>query len=389
VKGLEMVSTSEMFKRKSDEFSKLVNNTKGNEMKYTAEQLRPVRPENLDIRNMRADKLMMFWTLNRNTKDKFGWGIDRLHWYNGFMTGTEWVVPIQEAPRYLKPLAYPENKPKQDGIYLVHDKIDDEWYCWWIDTTDAYRWDEFIDYFIPYKLDIPVRLDEENKMDVIWETDKLEVGYTNINSIWFEPKGTISESELTAFARHWLELKGKLVVEKQKFYKTQTQLEDIANMIDEAKGYADTFSMMDYVDLVNNIAMVVLDVNKREPISDTDKLDMIPENITEVKITYGGGGLTKTFAPSYGAKKTIRKVAEAFGYEVDVRKRESEIRACPNPECSGTADNIKIRPHDKGNYNWEYQMTCELCGYSSPYANSSKEAIRLHNLISSKRKYYE
>lgn len=280
-----MVSTSEMFKRKSDEFSKLVNNTKGNEMKYTAEQLRPVRPENLDIRNMRADKLMMFWTLNRNTKDKFGWGIDRLHWYNGFMTGTEWVVPIQEAPRYLKPLAYPENKPKQDGIYLVHDKIDDEWYCWWIDTTDAYRWDEFIDYFIPYKLDIPVRLDEENKMDVIWETDKLEVGYTNINSIWFEPKGTISESELTAFARHWLELKGKLVVEKQKFYKTQTQLEDIANMIDEAKGYADTFSMMDYVDLVNNIAMVVLDVNKREPISDTDKLDMIPENITEVKIT--------------------------------------------------------------------------------------------------------
>jgi hypothetical protein len=110
---------------------------------------------------------------------------------------------------------------------------------------------------------------------------------------------------------------------------------------------------------------------------------MVPENISMVKISYSNGGITRPWHKGCAPEDTIKGVADAFGYDVDVVKRQPEIAPCPNPECGNK--NLIIPDHsglDKMIF-----VLCEQCGYRSPYAfwvNKGKEfaraeAIRLHN----------
>ena len=61
-----------------------------------------------------------------------------------------------------------------------------------------------------------------------------------------------------------------------------------------------------------------------KPVSDTYKLDMVPENISQVKIIYGGGGLTKSWHRGCSPKEVIEGVAGAFGFEVLKVKQKIE-----------------------------------------------------------------
>ena len=72
---------------------------------------------------------------------------------------------------------------------------------------------------------------------------------------------------------------------------------------------------------------------------------------------------------------------ELQGY--DVIKREPELKPCPNPECGETNPlNLYVFPEEDGSC----YITCDTCGYNSPYGDTEAEAIRLHNLIAEKAK---
>jgi len=91
-------------------------------MRYTAEQITPKRnPENKPKQYMKS-----YWT-DTVLWAKSYWGPN---WFRGddmWDTFKFWFIDIPNAPEELKPLAYPENKPSEDGVYVVHDKNRDAW----------------------------------------------------------------------------------------------------------------------------------------------------------------------------------------------------------------------------------------------------------------------
>jgi hypothetical protein len=135
---------------------------------YKLKDLIPIRPNEFRLQDCDASKVAVFWTLNK--KNDNGWTIDSYP----FFYKTEWIVPAQSAPDEVKPLAYPENKPSDDGQYVIHDKNRDVWdTAIWNDEMD-HVWDANVDYFIPISLDESVsdtdELGDEGKMGkVIWE----------------------------------------------------------------------------------------------------------------------------------------------------------------------------------------------------------------------------
>ena len=76
-----------------------------------------------------------------------------------------------------------------------------------------------------------------------------------------------------------------------------------------------------------------------------------------------------------------KRFFDTQGY--DVIKREPELKPCPNPECGETNPlNLYVFPEEDGSC----YITCDTCGYNSPYGDTEAEAIRLHNLIAEKAK---
>lgn len=182
---------------------------------YTAEQIKPKKyPEekprmgySIWVRSKVKNRWMRGWYTDQN----------RLSW----ASLADWFIDIPGAPPELKPLAYPQNKPEQDGLFIAHEKPHDEWdVIRWSNNCD---WDsDVIDWFIPY------RLDKENEMvfrENIWDTDEMKAEYDKskpqmvalFDTSYGKPLNTIVvlADELTAFARHWLDLQGFDVVKRE------------------------------------------------------------------------------------------------------------------------------------------------------------------------------
>lgn len=203
-------------------------------MKYTAEQIKPKKyPDEKpseQVRLFHAYNLCVGWGVYRWFGRTWGYKDSGISSPNINHNNT-WFIDIPGAPPELKPLAYPDNKPDERGSYLchidydaIHDIEHDSWdimkWCW-DDYNKKNDWNGYralVDYFIPY------RLDKENEMDVIWETDELKVltyaGGSRVslkqNTQHINPHVIgCSKDELTAFARHWLDLQGYEVTRKE------------------------------------------------------------------------------------------------------------------------------------------------------------------------------
>jgi len=55
----------------------------------------------------------------------------------------------------------------------------------------------------------------------------------------------------------------------------------------------------------------------------------------------------------------------------------SELKPCPNPECSAD-DSIDIQIEHSPYNDW---YTCFICGVQGPFGEGYKEAMRLWNLL--------
>ena len=111
---------------------------------YTKEQLMPKRyPEERPLKNSG------YWCFDTSS-DRW------IHYYSsgGCFDGvhklTRWFVDIPGAPEEVKPLAYPENKPSEGGMYITHNKVEDAWQE--AHSLDAIHWVLLVDYFIPIRL---------------------------------------------------------------------------------------------------------------------------------------------------------------------------------------------------------------------------------------------
>jgi len=104
----------------------------------------------------------------------------------------DWFIDIPGAPDEVKPLAYPAHKPSEDGKYICHIKywivegyalpLPEEWMIvgWDGDDWECVR--KRVDYFIPIRLDEPVR--DTNKLEseedvsdegVIWRDEHIKI----------------------------------------------------------------------------------------------------------------------------------------------------------------------------------------------------------------------
>ncbi len=101
---------------------------------YTKEQVTPKKyPENL------PDADGLYWTIGTNSAGEervlnFIWNnYNREQRMSSWDVSVKWFIDIPDAPDECKPLAYPANKPSEDGIYLTHSKNFDEWKKagWW------------------------------------------------------------------------------------------------------------------------------------------------------------------------------------------------------------------------------------------------------------------
>ena len=162
---------------------------------YTAEQLMPVRPHG------GYSQFSRYWTLNKRTKEQHGWARDSCP----FVSLTEWIIPIPDAPEEVKPLSYPENKPSKEGAYWVHQKYQDRWYLFEWPTEKTY-WNGLADYFIPIRLDEPLGNSEQ------LEDDMSEVIWENINKVQLISSGdktlicTHRDQPTLLFKSEWLEI---------------------------------------------------------------------------------------------------------------------------------------------------------------------------------------
>jgi len=215
------------------------------------------------------DGFTPYWVLDGNDK----------MWCRAYHNGTWWkvgdlvltnvicYVPVPGAPDEVRPLAYPENKPSEEGLYIAHNRPLDNWTALaWFEESVVEWCDWIIDYYIPIRLD-----KEEDVSNVIWASGL-----------------------------------GTLVLYRK------------------ADGSC-------YLKVMNG----------------EDVLSPIP---------------------ILGAE--LSRLHEAL--DDYYANREPEIAPCPNPECGEEVG------WETDGMNEAYWLTCE-CGYSSPTANSTAEAIRLHN----------
>lgn len=66
-----------------------------------------------------------------------------------------WYIDVLGTLAELKPLAYPENEPKEEGLFKIHLIKDDIWVIWpYMSNSKFFKfsWDENVDWFIPYNL---------------------------------------------------------------------------------------------------------------------------------------------------------------------------------------------------------------------------------------------
>jgi hypothetical protein len=151
---------------------------------YSKKDLMPIKPEGHLFLHPKS-----YWTLNSRTKEQFGWTIDSTPFSS---KTTEWIIPIPGAPGEVKPVEYPANKPSEDGKYICHIKywlvdgyalpLPEEWMIvgWDGDDWECVR--KRVDYFIPIRLDEPVR--DTNKLEseedvsdegVIWRDEHIKI----------------------------------------------------------------------------------------------------------------------------------------------------------------------------------------------------------------------
>jgi hypothetical protein len=174
-------------------------------------------------------------------------------------------------------------------------------------------------------------------MDVIWETDELMVvvhGDENLLDIVTNPHDSryisaidIGKDETTAFARHWLDLRGYNVVKcgeaiNSDKYDYKFALERIRTWTcNDGRGYEDPAALL--------------------------------ENIDDY----------------------INKV-------LDVVKREPELLPCPNPECGHSLGINQLQlAHYGDDEEMYWTVECPECGLRYPLALTLDEAIRLYNMI--------
>jgi hypothetical protein len=64
----------------------------------------------------------------------------------------DWFIDIPGAPEELKPVLLSENPPNENGYYIVHTKYDNQCARWWLDKDNICKWDDYVDWFIPYRI---------------------------------------------------------------------------------------------------------------------------------------------------------------------------------------------------------------------------------------------
>jgi hypothetical protein len=245
-------------------------------MKYTKEQLMPKRySENRPLREGAT-----YYIYTESFYGNPDWSL--WHFYDNsykpiWDKHVIWYIDIPDAPDEVRPLAYPENKPSENGLFIFHHIFGlDKWFTgWWNgryfqrSKNNSGKLARDVDYFIDVRLD-----KEEDVREMIWNTDKLcvEKSDTYASVILWHPKIPFDKIctpsvEFTALCRHWLDLQGK---------------------------------------------------------------------------------------------------------------PEPEIAPCPNPECKSVEMEVETLCFNDFGVK-KYIVSCPLCGYSSPRADTETEAIRLHN----------
>jgi Pyruvate/2-oxoacid:ferredoxin oxidoreductase delta subunit len=236
-----------------------------------------------------------------------------------------WFIDIPGAPPELKPLAYPQNKPSEDGEYWCHNKERDAWYS--LRWDRSHSWNSNIDYFIPY------RLDKENEMElkilVDWRKDKDMV---NLNT------GRVTKDDFRTICTQFLDAEGYDVAKRvgQPSFKDKVLWHDKHIEITDLDGFTDIF-------MIASIS-----------------------------------------SPKRYVFVTDEQLAECHKA---VEEREPELKDCPNPECRWR-HNVYVKENiinSDDDYVLHYVL-CEGCGYCGPEAKTPQEAIRLHNLIAKNAK---
>lgn len=138
---------------------------------YTVEQLKPKlypeeKPSN-EFAKLLAYNKCVGWNIYKFWTESWGYEDSGLSSPN-LNQNITWFIDIRYPPYELKPLKYPQNKPSEDGSYMCHNKLNDEWFVHTWNGRDSFSWREVTDYFIP------CRLDKENEMDINKRLDKIE-----------------------------------------------------------------------------------------------------------------------------------------------------------------------------------------------------------------------
>ena len=116
-------------------------------IKYTKEQIKPKR-----YPNKKPTGKGHYWTIHKSDRCIYKWYFnDSYHHWRCI----DWFIDVLGAPNELKPVAYPENKPKENGSFIAHFKEYDSWDSWiYADGSELIKsaWDENVDWFISYNL---------------------------------------------------------------------------------------------------------------------------------------------------------------------------------------------------------------------------------------------
>jgi hypothetical protein len=326
-------------------------------MKYTAERIKPKKhPDekpsesgfNVQYRVLLDDGRQALFDWNPVTPSETMMTWDR------YVT---WFIDIPNPPSELKFLAYPQNKPKEAGLYLVHYKPADDWGD--IYYPDDNIWDEHIDYFIPYRLDEPVS-DTDELDEPLGNSEQLE----REDKVTYKPKDKFSDYTDEDLL---LELINRNVMfEAPK--KTERFVRHYEVFVDI--GDDNTASIILPQDSLFKLREIVYDEQSSNPCQSERDNEMELKILVDWRkdkdmVNLNTGRVTKD-----DFRTICTQFLDAEGY--DVVKREPELLPCPF--CGGEC------------YTWnpaenDWSAACQDCTYNSGCGDSESEAIRLHNLI--------
>jgi hypothetical protein len=340
-------------------------------MKYTAERIKPKKhPDekpsesgfNVQYRVLLDDGRQALFDWNPVTPSETMMTWDR------YVT---WFIDIPNPPSELKFLAYPQNKPKEAGLYLVHYKPADDWGD--IYYPDDNIWDEHIDYFIPYRLDEPVS-DTDELDEPLGNSEQLE----REDKVTYKPKDKFSD-----YTDEDLLLE---LINRNVMFEAPKKKERFVRHYEVIVGIGDdnTASIILPQDSLFKLREIVYDEQSSNPCQSERDNEMELKILVDWRkdkdmVNLNTGRVTKD-----DFRTICTQFLDAEGY--DVAKREPEWLPCPNPECRcKRAVYIDVNTIDslEGDYTY-YSVLCDGCGYCGPEAKTPQEAIRLHNLISSK-----